>query len=78
MFLLAFLPILAIFIIIAYLLYMGAFLPIAIEEKTMGPFHFLYKEINGKDFSLVGKTTTEIATELKQYNFTNQRPMQIF
>ena len=57
---------------------MGAFLPIAIEEKTMGPFHFLYKEINGKDFSLVGKTTTEIATELKQYNFTNQRPMQIF
>lgn len=78
MFLLAFLPILIIIGIIAYLVYMGAFLPVSIEEKNVGPFHFLYKEINGKDFSLVGKTTSEIASILKQYNFSNQRPLQIF
>lgn len=34
MFLLAFLPILVIFALIAYLVYMGAFLPIPIEEKS--------------------------------------------
>lgn len=78
MFLLAFLPILIIIGIIAYLVYMGAFLPITIEEKQMGPFHFLYKEINGKDYSLIGKTTTEITNILKQYNFSNQKPLQVF
>jgi hypothetical protein len=78
MFLLAFLPILIIFGIIGYLVFMGAFLPIPIEEKTVGPFSFLYKEINVKDHSLVGKTTTEIAELLKQYNFSNPRPFQFF
>lgn len=78
MFLLAFLPILIILIIIAYLVYMGAFLPLGLEEKEVGPFHFLYKEVNGKDFGLVGKTTSEIAELLKQYNFSNQRPLQVF
>lgn len=78
MFLLALFPIVVIFLIIAYLVYMGAFLPIPIEEKMVGPFNFLYKEINGKDFSLIGKTTKEIAEELKQHNFTNLKPMQIF
>ena len=78
MLLLAFLPILVIFGIIAYLVYMGAFLPVQIEEKTVGPFHFLYREINAKDYSLVGKTIAEISDLLKQYNFTNQKPFQIF
>ncbi len=78
MFLLAFLPILIILGIIAYLVFMGAFLPVPIEEKTVGPFRFLYKEINAKDYSLVGKTTTEIAEFLKQYSFSNQKPFQIF
>lgn len=78
MFFLAFLPILIIFGIVAYLVYMGAFLPVPIEEKKVGPFHFLYKEINGKDFSLVGKTTKEISQILKQYNFSNVKSFQIF
>lgn len=78
MFLLAFLPVLIIFGIIGYLIYMGAFLPIIIEEKTIGPFQFLYKEINSKDYSLVGKTIAEIADLLKQHNFSNKKPFQLF
>ena len=38
----------------------------------------MYKEINGKDYSLIGKTTTEITNILKQYNFSNQKPLQVF
>ena len=78
MFILVFFPILIIFLIIGYLVYMGAFLPIEIEEKTVGPFHFIYKEINGKDYSLIGKTTKEISETLQKYNFSKQKPMQIF
>lgn len=78
MFLLAFLPIIIILGIIGYLIYMGAFLPILIEEKKIGPFHFLYKEMEGKDFSLIGKATSDIARILTQYNFSNQRPLQVF
>ncbi len=78
MFLLAFLPILVIFALIAYLVYMGAFLPIPIEEKKVGSFNFIYKEINAKDYSLVGKTIAEISDLLKQYNISNKKPFQIF
>ncbi|HMV43384.1 MAG TPA: hypothetical protein PK079_12345 [Leptospiraceae bacterium] len=74
----AFLPILVIFGIVGYLVYMGAFLPVPIEERNVGPFHFIYREINGKDFSLVGNTTREIGELLKQYNFSNVKSFQIF
>jgi hypothetical protein len=78
MFLLAFLPILVIFVLIAYLVYMGAFLPILIEEKKVGSFNFIYREINAKDYSLVGKTIAEISDLLKPLNHSNKKPFQIF
>jgi hypothetical protein len=60
------------------LAYMGAFSRIVIEERTVGPFHFVYKESTSTTPSEVGAITTELDRLLRHAGVSDARPLDIF
>lgn len=57
---------------------MGGFNRVVIEEKHMGPFNFVYRDIIGAEFSNVGKITTAVEETLRNKEITVLQPFNLF
>lgn len=64
--------------IVSFSAYLGAFRSINVEEKTMGPYYLVYKEMEGGNFSQVDRITTELASLLQNKGITNAKPFDVF
>lgn len=58
--------------------YMGAFMSVHIHEKSIGPFHLVYKEMVGTDFKKVGQITTDLDSMLKRVGLSGYYPLDIY
>ncbi|MBI5473404.1 MAG: hypothetical protein HY961_13750 [Ignavibacteriae bacterium] len=63
---------------VGVLYYHGAFLDLTVDEKSAGPFHFIYKEMKGTNMSQVGVITNELNDLLSKRSFATQRPFDLF
>jgi hypothetical protein len=63
---------------VAASIYLGGFKTIVIEEKEMGPFTLVYKEMSGTDISQIGTITDEIESALNGAGFKTQKPFDLF
>ena len=60
------------------LAYLGAFASVVVEERTMGPFHFVYRTLDGSDPRRVGEITDRVGMALRAAGVTKIRPFDIF
>lgn len=61
-----------------FLTYMGTFQTIAISEKPLGPYYFIYKEMSGSDMGEIGTITTEIHQFLAYKEIEGAKPFDVF
>lgn len=64
--------------ITGFLAYMGAFASLTVEERTAGPYLFVYREMQGKDFSQVEGITNELKSILSSSGFKDVKPSDVY
>jgi hypothetical protein len=62
----------------AVLAYFGAFIRVTIEERAVGPFLLVYKELAGVDRSAIRDITDELKQRLEQANIPIVHPFDVF
>ncbi len=65
-------------LVVGILSYLGGFRTITIEEKQMGPFHFVYREMMGTDMSQIGIITNELNDVLLKRRCATHKPFDVF
>ncbi len=58
--------------------YLGVFSRIEIEEREVGPYSLVYREMQGTDLQQVGAITSGLESLLEQNGVTARRPFDIF
>jgi hypothetical protein len=58
--------------------WLGAFTRIAVEERVVGPYPFVYRTMAGADPRRVGEVTDEIARALDAAGITQRQPLDLF
>lgn len=58
--------------------YMGAFHRVTIEEREVGPFTLVYREVRGNSMKQVRDVTEELDAALEAHGVTNRRPLDVF
>ena len=58
--------------------YLGAFARIRIEERVVGPYSLIYREMRGADLGQVGAITTELDSLLQKNGVIERRPFDVF
>ena len=62
----------------AFLAWLGAFSPVVIEERPIGPYSFAYRELPGATPADVGRVTGELVAELEAAGATELRPLGVY
>lgn len=58
--------------------WLGAFATLAVEERDMGPYPFVYVQDATTDFGRVGELTAALGERLEAAGFTARRPAQVY
>ena len=58
--------------------YLGGFMPVMVEERTLGPYLMAYREIPVVKFSEVGEITTALNRDLRDLGLTDFHPFDLF
>ena len=65
-------------LVVGLLSYLGGFSTITIEEKQMGPFYLVYREMKGTDMSQIGIITNELNDVLVKKGYATHKPFDVF
>lgn len=68
----------AILALVGFYAYLGGFEDITIVEKQMGPFHLVYREMQGTDMKEIGVITDGLANALTNAGFKTHQPFDVF
>ena len=58
--------------------WLGVFARVAIEERDVGPYRFVYRTLHGADPRQVGRITDEIAHALDEVGIRDRQPLDLF
>jgi hypothetical protein len=63
---------------IAFLAWLGAFSGVVIEERPIGPYIFVYRDLTEATPADVGRVTSELAAELGAAGVTGLKPLGVY
>jgi hypothetical protein len=64
--------------IVGGLAWLGAFTGIAVEERDMGPYGFVYVQEASDDFGRIGQLTEALGARLEQAGLRERKPAQVY
>jgi hypothetical protein len=62
----------------SYLAWLGAFRPVAIEERAIGPFVFVYRELPDANPAKIGQVTAQLERELREAGVDEVKPLGVY
>lgn len=62
----------------AFLAWLGAFTSVSIEERPIGPFVFVYRDLPEATPADVGRVTSELVAELAAAGVTGVKPLGVY
>ena len=58
--------------------YMGVFTSVQVEERMLGPFTLVYREMNANNLKLVGEITDSLSAILAAKKIESRKPLDVF
>ena len=65
-------------VVAAFLVWLGAFTRVAIEERPIGPYVFAYRELSEASPGDIGRVTAEVAAELENAGASDLKPLGVY